>query len=299
MLHVLTRGVSGSISNCELTCIGREPIDAPRMCEQHRQYTNVFRRAAASLVGEGSESSVLNLNELPPLDSFADSMFVEDVALIFENCAVVTRPGAPSRRGEVEHITPVLQQLMDSLQRPLYSMQEPGTVDGGDVLIIGRDVFVGRSTRSNDDGFAQLKGFIAKHGYSAHQVQVRGCLHLKSAASMVTPRTVLINPKWIERTTFTSLGYGVLDTAVEEPHSANVLSFVLRSPSSAGENTAARSVRTIVVPAAFPKLVEKFEKYCQSAQVDGGEELRMEVIEVDEIAKAEGALTCGSLLCYA
>ncbi|CUG86701.1 amidinotransferase-like protein, putative [Bodo saltans] len=295
MLHVITRHVSGSIAKCELTCIDRAPIDVGRMVEQHEAYVDVFKRAAKLM---SATDDTLQLVELPALSEFADSMFVEDVALMLESCAILTRPGAASRQGEVNEMAPVLVQLMDTLQRPLYRIEEPGTVDGGDVLIIGRDVFVGRSTRTNDEGFAQLKSFVAKHGYNAHQVFVKGCLHLKCVASLVTPKTVLINPKGIERTTFTALGYGVLDTAPEEPDSANVLSFALRC----SKNGITEVIRTIVVPSAFPRLAEKLEKYCQAmtaAAGEGEERLRVEVINVDEVAKAEGALTCCSLLCYA
>jgi dimethylargininase len=297
MLYVITRNVSGSVAKCELTCIDRAPIDTGRMTEQHNKYVDVFRRAAKLM--ESGDKSPLQLVELPALSEFADSMFVEDVALMLESCAILTRPGAASRQGEVNEMAPVLVQLMGTLQRPLYRIEEPGTVDGGDVLIVGRDVFVGRSTRTNDEGFAQLKAFVAKHGYTAHQVFVKGCLHLKCVASLVTQKTVLINPKGIERTVFTSLGYGVLDTAPEEPDSANVLSFALHRTA----NGSVEICRTVVVPSAFPKLAEKLEKYCQAMSADaagaGDEQLRLEVIDVDEIAKAEGALTCCSLLCYA
>jgi dimethylargininase len=284
-LHVITRDVSPTIARCELTCIDREPIDARRVEAQHHAYVALFRQAEDLYRGTRSDASagavVVTADALEALPDFPDSMFVEDVALMFDEFAILTRPGAASRRGEVAHIAAAVRR-----QRPdsTYTIEEPGTVDGGDVLVVGRHIFVGQSTRTNAEGFTQLRKMGEAHGYLCEAVTVKGCLHLKSAASMLDASTVLACPELVDFATFTAAGLKVVPVAA--PGSPNVLSFEL--------GRGGHSMRFIVVPRGDALCEAAVRAWAPTSTA------RVEVlsVEADEIAKAEGALTCCSLLSY-
>jgi len=156
-LTVVVRAVPRSIADCQLTCIDRLPISLDIARKQHAQYVEIF--------SSNERIDVIELEELP---EHPDSVFVEDVALIFNECAIATRPGAVSRRGEVQGIVEVLHRLRSKVE----IVVEPAIVDGGDVAVVGRNVFVGCSTRTNTDGFEQLKRFLEPHGYRCLQVPV-------------------------------------------------------------------------------------------------------------------------------
>lgn len=281
-LTVVCRKVSKAISSgaCELTCIEREPISLERVESQHEAYVQVFR----DMVKKGYN---IELIELPALNDLPDSMFVEDVAMLYNNCAVITRPGAPSRRPEVDPIVDTVKQI-----RPEnYRIAEPGTVDGGDVLYVANSkyVFVGKSTRSNDSAFEQMTTYLGKHGLECVQCAVRGCLHLKSAVSFLSEDAVLLNPAWIDAGIFTSRGFRVVEVDPAEPDSANVLSFSAEKDGHA--------LRTIFSPAKFTGTAARVKAFVE-AEASAGRPTQQIILEVDEIAKAEGALTCCSLLSY-
>ncbi|KPI86485.1 hypothetical protein ABL78_4469 [Leptomonas seymouri] len=281
-LTAVCRGVSRAIDKqtCELTCIERQPISLAVVEEQHQAYVQMFR----DMIAEGYNIALI---ELPALNDLPDSMFVEDVAMLYNSCAVITRPGAPSRRPEVDPIVETVKRL-----RPdSYRIQEPGTVDGGDVLYVANSkyVFVGKSTRSNDAAYEQMKAYLGRHGLECVQCVVRGCLHLKSAVSAVSEDTVLVNPEWVDASIFTLRGLKVIEVDPKEPDSANVLGF------SAERH--GKALRTIVSPAAFTGTAARIAEYA-AEETRAGRPTRHLLLKVDEIAKAEGALTCCSLLSY-
>jgi dimethylargininase len=151
--------------------------------------------------------------------------------------------------------------------RPLRFVDAPGTVDGGDVLVVGRRVYVGRTTRTNDEGIAQMRAML--EGYEVVGVEVTGCLHLKSAVTAAADGLLVINPRWAPRHIFT--GCDFVDVDASEPHAANVL----------------RIGDTVIYPAAsFPKTAARLERR--------GVQLRL--VEATELAKAEGAVTCCSII---
>lgn len=281
-LTVVCRHVSEAIAEqkCELTCIERQPISLAVVRAQHAAYTQVFK----DMVAAGYNIEFI---ELAALNDLPDAMFVEDVAMLYNTCAVITRPGAPSRRPEVDPIVDTVKQLRPDNMR----IQEPGTVDGGDVLYVANSkyVFVGKSTRSNDAAFQQMSEYLGKHGLECVQCVVKGCLHLKSAVSFLSEDTVLLNPEWIDAAIFTSRGFKVVEVDLAEPDSANVLSF-------AAEKDGA-TLRTIFSPAAFPGTATRVKAFVD-AENSAGRPTQQIVLAVDEIAKAEGALTCCSLLSY-
>lgn len=247
----MTREVSASLARCELSFVPRTGIDLARARDQHAAYREV-------LAALGCE--VLALPEQPAMP---DAVFVEDVAVVTDEVAVMTRPGAPSRRREGESVAAVLGNY-----RPLHAIVAPGTLDGGDVLRIGRRVFVGESARSNAHGIAQLRAILGAHGHQVEAVAARGCLHLKSAVTALDDRTVLLQPGWIAREPFAA--YRIVEVDPGEEHAANVL----------------RVGDAVVSPACFPRTHARI----RAAGVD------VVTVDVSELQKAEGAVTCCSLV---
>lgn len=247
----ITRRVSASLADCELSYVPRTPIDPERAEAQHREYCRALVVAGCSVV------------ELAPEAGMPDAVFVEDTALVLDEVAVLTRPGAPSRRGEGATVAAVLERF-----RPLLHIDAPGTLDGGDVLRIGRTLYVGESARSNADGRAQLARLLAPHGYRVQGVPTRGCLHLKSAATLVADGVLLVQPKWVNAAAFD--GCRVIDVDPHEEHAANAL----------------RIDDAILYPDCFPRTRARLEQ--------AG--LRVLALDLSELQKAEGAVTCCSIV---
>src|SRR4051812_39912386 len=185
MRLALTREISPSITRCELTHLERTPIDLKRARDEQGEYEEVLRDLGCTV------------ERLPAGGDFPDSVFIEDTAIVLDEVAVLTRPGAESRRKEVNGVGDVLGKY-----RPCFSVDAPGTLDGGDVLRIGKQLYVGVGARTNAEGVAQLRRILAPLRYTVTAVQYRGCLHLKSAASFVGADLVLINPEWVDATVF-------------------------------------------------------------------------------------------------
>jgi len=250
-LTAITRELNPAIGNCELTYLPRVGIDPALAQRRHEHYQ-------AALASLGCESIVV-----PTEQGLADSVFIEDTALVLDEIAVLLRPGPQSRRPEVDGVERVLKGF-----RSLRSIKSPGTLDGGDLLRVGKVIFAGLSSRSNKEGIEQLSRIVADYGYSVSAVATTKCLHLKSAVSAIDPGTLLINPDWVSRSVFDA--YELVEIDSQEPHAANALSIG----------------RSIVYPSSFPRTAEKL--------VDSG----IDVVSVDlsELQKAEGAVTCCSLL---
>jgi len=251
MLIAITREVSRSIDRCELTNLERLPIDLENARRQHRAYRSTLESLGVKVV------------ELPEAPELPDAVFVEDTALVLDEVAVLLRPGAESRRPEVESVARALAPY-----RKLLSIEAPATVDGGDVLVVGKTIYVGQSTRSNMGAVRQLAERVVPYGYLVRAVPVVGCLHLKSAVTLASGDTLLINPAWVDRACFPVVRFLEVDPA--EPYAANVL----------------RVDETVVYQPAFPRTLERLEK--------AG--IHPVLVDASELAKAEGALTCCSLL---
>jgi dimethylargininase len=247
----ITRGVSPAIERCELVHQERRPIDVALARRQHRLYEE-----ALAAVG-------CRVEALPADPELADSVFVEDACVVLDEVAVITRPGAESRRPETAPIARALASY-----RPFVSIAAPGTLDGGDVLRIGRTLYVGLSGRSNQAAIDQLSRALAPYGYTVRGVAMRGCLHLKSAVTAVDDDTVLVNPKWVDPVIFS--GTHPIEIDPRERGAANVL----------------RIGERVIYPASFPATRRRLV----AAGVD--------VVEVDvsELQKAEGAVTCCSIV---
>jgi dimethylargininase len=250
-LTAIIREVSSSINECELSFHARQPIDVANAKAQHQAYQDCLAELGVHIVS------------LPAEPDLPDAVFVEDPAVVVDEVAIISNMGAPSRRPEATSLANELSRY-----RPLKFLAEPATLDGGDVMRIGRSVFVGLSRRTNREGIDQLSNLLGPYGYQAKPVEVSGCLHLKSACSYLGNDTVLVNRSWIDVDPLA--GFELLDVPAEEPAAANVL-----------------LVNDIVImPASFPKT-------CALLQKRG---LRVRTINVSELQKAEAGVTCTSLI---
>ncbi len=251
MLQALTRAVSRTLTSCELTWLPREPIDIDLAIAQHNEYERALREMGAR---------VLSLPELPDLP---DAVFVEDPLLVFDELAIVTRPGAPSRRAECDSLALAMAPF-----RAIHRISEPATLEGGDVMRIGREVFVGHSSRTNASGIDELAGTLAPFRYKVHPIEIRGCLHLKSACCSLGDGKILANRQWLDGAPLRD--YQMIDVAPDEPSAANVL----------------RINDTVLMPAAFPRTQEIVRR----------QGLAVRTVDISELMKAEAAVTCSSVL---
>jgi dimethylargininase len=251
MRIALTRAVSPSLAGCELSFVERTSIDVERAGRQHDGYCRALAALGCSVIA------------LPPEPDRPDAVFVEDTALVFDELAFMTRPGAATRREEGATVAPVLAQY-----RTLHAMDAPGTLDGGDVLRIGRRVFVGQGARTNADGLAQLQALLSPLGYIVQGVPTRECLHLKSAVTAVAGGTVLVQPEWVDADVFSD--YRIIPVDPDEPHAANAL----------------RIGDGVIHPDCFPRTRHRLE----AAGV------QVLAVDLSELQKAEGAVTCCSIV---
>ncbi len=185
MLIAITRDVSPGIEHCELTHLERQSIDVDVARAQHRQ-------VESRLAELGWE-----VHRLPADPDLPDSVFVEDTAIVLDELAIITRPGAESRRAE----TPPIARTLEAY-RELQAIEQPGTLDGGDVLRIGRVLYVGLCSRSSREGIEQLRALVEPLGYTVQPVEITGCLHLKSAVTQVRENTLLVNRNWLDVSAF-------------------------------------------------------------------------------------------------
>jgi dimethylargininase len=251
MPTAITRAVPGSLACCELTHLARAPIDVALASAQHERYEEALRAVGCEI------------RCAPAADELPDSVFVEDVAIVLDELAIVARPGAASRRPERDAVAAVLSEY-----RPLEAIAAPGTLDGGDVLRLGKRLYVGLSTRTNEEGARQLSRIVEAFGYSVTRVRTEACLHLKSAVTALEPDRVLCNPAWIDAAVFDGLHVVPVDPG--EPHAANVLSVG----------------RTIVSASSQPRTVAGLRGMGYSVCT----------VDVSELAKAEAGVTCCSLI---
>jgi dimethylargininase len=250
-LLAVTRDVSPAIVNCQLTHLARAPIDVQRARVQHADYEQALERLGCTVM------------RLPAGPDLPDSVFIEDIAIVFDEFAVVTRPGAVSRRAEIPDVAAAVSRY-----RPVVHIAAPGMIDGGDVLAVGRSVFVGRTSRTNDAAIDQLGTVLAPYGYRVRPATVRGCLHLKSAITALDDRTLLANRQWILEEEFAD--FDLVDVDSVEPMGANIV----------------RVGANLLYAAAFPRTLDLLQ----------GRGYVAVTIDVSEIAKAEGAVTCCSLI---
>lgn len=251
MLTALTREVSPAIIHCELTHLERVPIDYETARAQHVEYLVALR------------SLGLDVESLPAEPDLPDSVFVEDTAIVLDEVAIITRPGADSRKPETESIARALAP-----HRELLHIRPPGTLDGGDVLLLDKTLHVGLSSRTNSEGIEQLRRLVAPFRYSVQAASVTGCLHLKTAITQVSADTLLVNPAMVEKADFA--GWDFIEVDPSEPFAGNALLI--------GAN--------LIYPSGYPLTRASLE----------ATGLKPILVNAAELAKAEGGVTCCSLI---
>ncbi|HEX9690854.1 MAG TPA: N(G),N(G)-dimethylarginine dimethylaminohydrolase [Gemmatimonadales bacterium] len=250
-LVALTRAVSPHLDRCLVTHVAREPIDVDRARRQHEAYERLLEDLGAEVV------------RVPAAPDLPDSVFVEDCAVVVDEVAVIARPGARSRVAEIDGVAECLMRY-----RQCVWIEEPGTLDGGDVVIAGCAVYVGRSSRTNDSGIDQLHAAVAPYGYTAIPVEFGGALHLKSVCTALDSETVFLDPRRVDVTQFRDLEY--LAVPGDEWPAANTLPVH----------------GTIVLAAGFPQAA--------SLLSSTGRDVRS--VDISEFRKAEGAVSCKCVL---
>jgi dimethylargininase len=251
MLFAYTRAVSPALPHCELTTLDRQPIDVERAIAEHEAYESMLRRLE------------VRVRRLPATPKLPDGVFVEDAAVVFDELAVITRPGAESRRPEIASVARMLAAL-----RPLACIEAPATLDGGDVLVLGHRVFVGLSSRTNQAAVEQLAALLHPIGYVVIPVTFTGCLHLKSAVTPINDHLLLLNPEWVEPSVFRDVRAVEVDAS--EPHAANAL-----------------AINGVVLhPSQYPRTRAMLE----------AEGISVAAIDIAELGKAESGVTCCSLI---
>lgn len=218
----ITRDVPRTIEAGQLTYRAPERIDLVMARFQHAQYRRLLQSLGCEVIA------------LPADDAYPDCVFVEDTAVVLDDIAVITRPGAPPRRGETRVIADALEPY-----RPLVHIEAPATLDGGDVLVLEEKIYVGLSTRTNEAAVAQLRFHTRRE---VIPVEVGEVLHLKSAVTRVGKDALLVNRKWIDVSPFA--GWTLIDA--EEPN-ALLVGDVVIYPSAYPETVAALRARGIDV----------------------------------------------------
>ena len=242
----ITRGVPRTIQLAQLTHVAWQQIDYVMAAVQHREYCRLLASLGCEVVS------------LPADDRYPDCVFIEDTAIVLDDLAVMTRPGAESRRGETRAVADALDPY-----RPLVHVEAPATIDGGDVLVLDDRIYVGLSSRTNEAAIGQLRFHTRRE---VIPVPVSGALHLKSAVTRVSKDALLINRSFVDASIFD--GWKLID--VVEPMGANAL-----------------LINDVVIyPAELPETRARLE----AAGID------VRTVAQSELAKAEGGVTCCSLI---
>jgi dimethylargininase len=247
--HAIVRIPAPNFADGITTVQGEQPSYS-RMLEQHAAYVAALRACG------------LEVTSLALLEAYPDGHFVEDPAIVTPEVAVVTRPGADARRGEAAEIEPALRQF-----KSVVRIEAPGTLDGGDVLIVGKEVFIGLSERTNQEGADQLAALLAPYGYSSFTIPVGAGLHLKSSVNYVGKNFLLLTKSLADRPEFAHFERLVVED--EEEYACNTL----------WVND------TLLAPTGYPKTRALL------AQVG----LPIVELETSEVRKMDGGLTCMSL----
>jgi dimethylargininase len=239
------------MASCQLTYVARESIDSDRAIRQHEAYCQMLR-------GCGAEVRTLDVHRDLP-----DCAFIEDTAIVLDEVAILTSMGTAARRQELTGIEPILRQY-----RVVRRIELPATIEGGDVLRIGRRLLVGVSSRTNAAGASALAAIVGCHGYEVVPVPVLGCLHLKTACSALDDRRLLVNPAWVDGSALS--GFHLVRVPAAEPWAANVLRVGTRLCLAADHERTADMLHRL------------------------GFDVR--AVDLSEFAKAEGGVTCLSIL---
>lgn len=245
----LTHLPSARMNECIRTHAEHAEIDLARAISQHEAY----RRALAQA---GAEVRVLDANGAHP-----DAVFIEDTAIVLDEIAIITSMGAEARRDEPRAVQAALAPL-----RRLVRIELPATIEGGDVVRVGKTLLVGRTGRTNDAGIAALRANVTPYGYDVLSIEVRDCLHLKTACTALPDGALLVNPVWASELR----GFELVPVAPDEPHAANVV--VVEEHA--------------IMSSAYPRTAAIVAKHARDVLT----------VDLSEFAKGDGCATCLSLL---
>ncbi len=247
----LTHVPSPRMEHCQRTYVAPVPIEPTLVLHQHEEYCRVLRQC-------GAEVRTLEMNRDLP-----DCAFLEDTAIVLDEVALLASMGTSSRREEPAGIEPELRKYRD-----IERVEPPATLEGGDVLRVGRTLFVGLSSRTNRAGISILEAITDRYGYKIVPVPVRRCLHLKTACTALDEKRLLVNPAWVDVQALH--GFELLHVPEEESWAANV----------------ALVGSSVCIAADQVRTAERIRKLG----------LDVRTIDLSEFAKAEGGVTCLSLL---
>ncbi|MEZ4270154.1 MAG: hypothetical protein R3C68_01555 [Myxococcota bacterium] len=253
--HALVRPPPPSFAE-GLTSVALGVPDYRTALEQHAAYVAAIKQTG------------INVIELPPLNDFPDSCFVEDTAVLIEDAAIAMRPGSPKRRGEV----PLLMSVLSDYVRPIGGIDAEGMLDGGDVLEMDRRLFVGLTQRTNALGVEQLRTIVAPRGYEVTAVEVQGMLHLKTGSTRLG--TNIVTARRSLAAALTKAGLDVLEVPEHEAYAANCL----------------RINDHLLMARGFPEtqaLIREAKLVPSNHVIE---------VEMSEFAKQDGGLTCLSRL---
>jgi dimethylargininase len=239
------------LAHCQRTFVDAAAIDTALAADQHAAYCQTLEAC-------GVDIRILEVNRDEP-----DCVFLEDTAVVLDEVAIICSMGTAARREESTRIEPVLAEYL-----PIERIELPATLEGGDVLRIGRTLLVGQSPRTNAAGIEALARIAGRLGYRIRSVSVRGCLHLKTACTALPDGRLLVNPAWIDLAALRS--YDVVHVPADEPWAANTLPIG----------------RRVILPAEHPQTAELIARL-------GFEPCP---VAISELAKAEGGVTCLSIL---
>lgn len=248
--NALVRQPSSSIKE-GIASFGPGKPDYNLALKQHSEYTKTLMKLG------------LAVEVIPPDELYPDSVFIEDVALCTRAVAVITNPGARSRNGETEGMHQVLSAYFKNIEKITY----PGTVEAGDIMMVGDHFFIGLSGRTNNEGADQMIKILKNHGFSGSKVRLNKMLHLKSGVSYLENNIMLVCGEFIDNKAFKK--YDRINIDEDEGYAANSLWINGK----------------ILVPEGFPKTRGKIEKA-------GFETIP---VDVSEFRKIDGGLSCLSL----
>lgn len=251
MIKAFVNSPSPQLAECQLTYMDRMPIDPTLALEQHQMYVQALKKM-------GVEVDVLQINTHCP-----DGVFVEDPVIILDEIAIITSMGNPERRAEI----PAIKEYITGI-RPIQEVHSPAKLEGGDILRIGKRIFIGLSSRTDLAGIEAVKNIASQYDYEIVPVRVTGSLHLKTAVTALDDQTLLINPLWLDTTTFRD--FQLVPVPLEEPWGANIL----------------RLPQGVIANAAYPGT-------CHLIASLG---YRLEAVDISEFGKAEAGLTCMSVV---
>jgi len=224
-------------------------------------YEKALRQHAAYI--EALKKTGVDVTVLPANDDYPDSCFVEDVAVCTKKCAIITRPGAVTRTGEIAFIEDALRKFYTSIER----IQEPGTLEGGDVMMVGDTFYVGRSARTNEEGIRQFAAILEKYGYACVEVPLTEVLHLKTGVNYIENDNMLVSGEFVDKECFKKYNHILIPEG--EAYAANCIWMN----------------GTVIVPEGFPETL-------RAVQAAGYPTL---TVDTSEFRKIDGGLSCLSL----